>query len=445
MLLFTLMSIFVIFPAVGLAIDAGILFAIKAKLQSATDGAALAAGRSLSRELALSDQEDTAVETAQRYFNANLSDHWLGLSTPNIDVTFPTAPPKTTIIDVQTSVVAPTYFMRILGWTDVTVRAGGASTRRDVNIIMVLDRSTSLSVPSSTPCVAMRGAAASFIDAFVESRDRIGVVTFGTSYGTEFAPSYNFKSGGTNALTVVNSITCNGYTNAAGGYIKGIKELEAINEPGTLNVLLFFTDGDPTAIDVKSIPMKTGAYCTNTSNRTGVFRVPPAATSMQGIYKGQDNNNPPANEGDIITNNSGCRFRTNQSNVGSDVQYLSVSGSDEADALGNFSLVHSYSPPTRSSGKITLNPSNINKVATNALLNAAEQTRISNPGGLDILTYVIGLGAVDADLLNRVANTSASPTYDDTLPVGILVLATNEAELQQAFAQLASDILRLSM
>ena len=46
-LLYTLMMLFIIIPMVGLAIDAGIIYTIKAKLQAAVDGASLAAARSL--------------------------------------------------------------------------------------------------------------------------------------------------------------------------------------------------------------------------------------------------------------------------------------------------------------------------------------------------------------------------------------------------------------
>ena len=44
-----LMMFFVIVPMIGLAIDCGILFFIKSKLQTAVDGAALGAARSLNR------------------------------------------------------------------------------------------------------------------------------------------------------------------------------------------------------------------------------------------------------------------------------------------------------------------------------------------------------------------------------------------------------------
>jgi len=47
-MLYTLMLFFIIVPSVGLAIDAGIMYYIKGKLQTAVDGAALGAARSLS-------------------------------------------------------------------------------------------------------------------------------------------------------------------------------------------------------------------------------------------------------------------------------------------------------------------------------------------------------------------------------------------------------------
>lgn len=43
----------------------------------------------------------------------------------------------------------------------------------------------------------------------------------------------------------------------------------------------------------------------------------------------------------------------------------------------------------------------------------------------------------------RIANTVDSPTYDSTRPTGLYVLAANEGQLEQAFSQLASDILRI--
>src|SRR5437016_1119541 len=114
LLVSSMMLLFVIIPVVGLAIDAGILYAVKAKLQTAVDGAALGAARSLSRGLDLTSQQGSATSTAIRWYHANFPVSWMGVGAVNDPtVTFPSAPPKTTIINVSGTIQAPTYFMRI--------------------------------------------------------------------------------------------------------------------------------------------------------------------------------------------------------------------------------------------------------------------------------------------------------------------------------------------
>jgi uncharacterized membrane protein len=70
-LLTTTAAMFVIVPVVGLVIDAGFLYAVRARLSSATDAAAIAAARSLSKGLSMSEQEGSAVARAESFFAAN--------------------------------------------------------------------------------------------------------------------------------------------------------------------------------------------------------------------------------------------------------------------------------------------------------------------------------------------------------------------------------------
>jgi Flp pilus assembly protein TadG len=145
-LIWTCMMLFIIVPVVGLAIDAGVMYVIKSKLQTATDGAALGAARSLSRGQDIPSQQASATDTAVRYFHANFPNNWMGV-TPVADptVTWPAAPPATAIINVQGDVNAPTWFMRIIGVNSLHFTVVGQATRRNVNLLLVLDRSTSLS------------------------------------------------------------------------------------------------------------------------------------------------------------------------------------------------------------------------------------------------------------------------------------------------------------
>ena len=65
--IFTAISLVLLIPLVGLAVDAGILYTVKGKLQTAVDAAALAAGRALSRGNDDAAQQTNAINTAESY------------------------------------------------------------------------------------------------------------------------------------------------------------------------------------------------------------------------------------------------------------------------------------------------------------------------------------------------------------------------------------------
>src|SRR6202000_2420300 len=125
-------------------------FWVKAKLSAATDGAAFAAGRSLSPTS--TNFQTAAQTTAYDYFAANFPAGWLGTSVvggqpvatqPTVAVVLNTNTKITTItVDAQATV--PLYFARVMGINTVTVSAHAQASRRDANIILVLDRSGSM-------------------------------------------------------------------------------------------------------------------------------------------------------------------------------------------------------------------------------------------------------------------------------------------------------------
>jgi hypothetical protein len=161
-------------------------------------------------------------------------------------VTFPTPPPKTIIINVSASVQAPTYFLRIFNINSLTVTASGEATRRNVNIMLVIDRSGSLYQSGS--CGALQSAAATFVNSFINGSDRLGMLTFGTDYNVDFAPNINFGSASPSLQTKVGQLYCYGYTNAAAAYWAAYQQLVTLNDQGALNVMLFFTDGMPNTL-----------------------------------------------------------------------------------------------------------------------------------------------------------------------------------------------------
>jgi hypothetical protein len=91
---------------------------------------------------------------------------------------------------------------------------------------------------------------------------------------------------------------------------------------------------------------------------------------------------------------------------------------------------------------------------TDASFNAADAQAlaiISDPNFKPTI-YAIGLGgatdvaneAVFQAFLQRVANDPASSRFNASLPVGSFVYSPDDTQLQSAFHQIASKILRLS-
>src|SRR5579872_4300851 len=132
--LYPLMMLFIILPIVGLAIDVGILYMIKGKLQVAVDGAALGAARSLNQTTVLANQETMAGATAIRYYHANFPNNWMAVTPVNDPtVSWANSTTSTAVVDITGTVIAPTWFMRILGFNNVTMTATGEAVRRNVN------------------------------------------------------------------------------------------------------------------------------------------------------------------------------------------------------------------------------------------------------------------------------------------------------------------------
>jgi hypothetical protein len=519
--------VFVVLPFVGLAIDSGVAYMAKARLQTAVDGAGIAAGRSLSRGTDLTSQQTSATDTAKRFFHANFPDNWLAISpVPDPVVTFPAGPPKTMIVNIVSTVQVPTYFMQILHFTSLSITATAQVSRRDVNAILVLDRSGSLA--DSGSCVAVKTGALTFVNSFVNNSDFLGMVTFGTDYRVDFPMSTTFASGATNLTTLLPNLNCYGYTNAAAAFWAGYQQLVALNDTGALNVMLFFTDGMPNTITFgmngatdNRLPIKTlatplsGGYsgydiknkstCSAGGPFTGVV------SFIGGIYKKDAPSYPATQAVDAQKIDStggdpgGCAFDTMsssgvyQDHTGSfniagpgfnpvfDIPYL-----PDQDINGNLTrLGYSGAPytvpnvypttggwPVTYQGKIRVDDmffgnsgaacggyptfggtipagcvlgisDSITKAGLNALDNAAQRAHADAlTKNLGLIVYTIGLGnapgGVDDSLLQRIANDPLASNYNTTYLPGMYLFAPDTSTLNQAFSQIASEVLRIS-
>jgi hypothetical protein len=356
---------------------------------------------------------------------------------------------------------SPLYFLRLVGKTTAHIAIEGRASRRDVNIMLVLDRSGSLTTAGA--CDDLRNAANSFVVSFAEGRDRLGMITYGGSSRVDFAPAMNFKTATPRTLSsLINSIACNGATGSAQALWQGYQQLVGINEPGSLNVLLFFTDGQPNAITAEFPVKKQGTTYSPTGKSTCYDEMGRANTSpswnpgpklgfinesgsVRGVRTHTAPTIPVAGDPNAIANSSHCYFVTEGlGSVHKDIAYI-----PDTDYWGN--SIWGYKPlstyasgPYAGKARVDSSTTLVN-ASVNALDSAA--ARIRQDTNFSVVTYTIGLGGAGAAehiLLQRVSNDPASPIFNPDRPAGMYVYAPTAVQLNDAFYRIASEILRLS-
>ena len=106
----------------------------------------------------------------------------------------------------------------------------------------------------------MKTAASNFVSQFASGRDNVGLVTFAFSSYVNFPLANDFQTANPNVPTLIGNIACSGSTSTAMGLWKGYQQLVALNQPNALNVILLFTDGQPTAVAL-NMPVANASPC----------------------------------------------------------------------------------------------------------------------------------------------------------------------------------------
>lgn len=497
LVLFTLMLPFVILPMVGLAIDGAMLFNVKAKLVSAVDGGAIAAARSLNVGMNFDDQKASATKTAEQFVHANFPAGYWGSRNvtfdPPVDVREDTtATIRRRTVAITASVEVPLLFMRIIGQRSATVRAWGTAARRDVRMVLVLDKSHSMVGPDSdgAPMNALKAAAADFVGKFSEGRDQLGLVVFGGSALVAFppfdpdtgtGPTSTFKSASPSIETLIGSMKA-GYTNTGMAEALSLAYDELLKHPltGAFNVIVLFTDGMPNGITAKfnetgSSVIKSGhcAYAQTTEASKVMIGTLAQQNSWSTAHRSNANYgilqrmNAPTTGHPTVTSwlaedknqegtipappSQGCSYTGGHpSAVAQDLNAI-----PSLDLFGNPTDGggYIYSKLYHDHGGVGLNLSNVDVAyqvglaSWNAVDGAARRIR-NDTHGITPVIYTIGLegsDGADAALMKRISNVndSSNYAYDSSKPAGKYFPAPDTGYLQQAFSQVASEILRL--
>jgi Flp pilus assembly protein TadG len=497
LMLFTLMLPALLIPITGLAIDASVLYIVQARLATAVDGAALGAGRLLGTPA-------NPAEIAGEFLNANYpASYWGSYNlTPNITVTTTFS---THTISVSATVDVPLLFMRIFGQDHSAVAASAIATRKDTRIVLVLDRSGSMTSELST----LKTAANQFVNMFTTQIDELGLVVYGSSALVAYpttrpydasptsagGPDVNFGTTQTNGnmLDMINYMSASGATNMSAAlslaYIELQKGDHRDNDPTKLNAIVLFTDGVPTSMtvnlnDPSNLPNSNSLkpYGTGTGQSRctydpgtvgdtttqmigwiGGWGIPSSTGFGSGIYRlasaPNDTNSttywmqhPTADMNPINPTKpiSGCTYlQATQSNGDlNDLRQLPPQSyygdsTSQGTAYQQSVLYNNF--------HTTYDPTNLSNAyhlgiaCWNATDTAAQ--RILADTHLNIAIYVIGFtgnGGVDEALLKRVSNTLDSTNRNPDWQTGIYVAASDSNGLHNAFKTVASEILRLA-
>jgi len=489
---------------VGLAIDLSMLYVVQTRLSAAVDGAALGAGRLLGTPANTS-------EIAGEFLNANYPAGFWGSYNlvPNITVT--TNASLHTIV-VNATVQVSLIFLRLLRQQFCTVAASATAVRRDVRVVLVLDRSYSMNSQMSN----LRTAATSFVNMFNPGTDELGLVVFGGSalvayptvrpysLTTGTGPDIHYADtpspGGDNMLTMISALQVGTDTNTSEALWMAYNELKkavAIDtDPTRANVIVLFTDGVPNGFtaylnDPSHNVLGSNSNCyynpasptdpssqmigwiatAGNSSTLSYFNPNKSQASGIGVYSPLifdtthtakywvktvgssgyvDDMTPNELSGQPVMKN--CQHIGTNGNLGAGTDMSGLAKIPPQDYYGNSTTDPAYTQSALyglygiayDSTKPT-NGYHMGLASWSAADNVAQT--ILKDTAMNIAIYTIGFtgnGGVDNVLLKRMANTQDSSSYNANYQSGTFVTASDIGSLQQAFGQVASEVLRLT-
>ncbi|RZI42419.1 VWA domain-containing protein [Herbaspirillum sp. HC18] len=439
------LSLAVLAGAVGLAVDSGIGYLVKAKLNAATDAAAVAGARAVTQGRTRDEQRAAAVAAADIFFAANYPEGFLGSGNVMHDTTvgFDNPQPGSITVDVSARTAFPVTFMGVMGFNLLDVAASSQTIRKDLDMAFVMDTSSSMQ-PVATE---VRQQAGAFLDRFNASTDRISLIHF--SIGAEVdVPIRTGRTRGFDRpgmVADINALDFHGLTNSTEGLWHGRDQLNRIAVPdrSTLRVIVFFSDGMPNTLASyyklnPSLGCKSaGAISTGDSDTAGEPSGLWDYTRQAEVASGK------CDQGSNITNALGARGLPDWYNAHD-------KNEQEIPIITSTPRVVTNDTSTPEKAWVNINRASKNVVEALAAKARAEGIHIFTLGLGHLLKTVSAADAAPNDtgenLLKCLSNTNDAPSRCRTpsQPTGVYCHALTAADLEPCFATLAAEILRIT-
>lgn len=441
------LGLIVMVTGIALAFSAGLSYMVKAKLNAATDSAALAAARAVSQGATQADQIDFAKKAATRFFNANYPAGYLG-ATATLNDAVVTYVDGAVTISVTASATMPVSLLGVNLGGPLTPAVQTQTTRKNLDMVLTLDTSGSLLGSAST----VRSSAVTFLTQFNTTQDRVGLLHF--AYGSVVDDPIRTTVGARgfdrdSMTTHIKALSFTGSTASAEGMWRARQQLN--NVPTTnmnrsnLRVIVFFSDGAPNGFSA-FLNWKTASDCTKAGTIAtdddgagepfGLYDYDATNTSLSGkcnpnVYYGYNN-------------------RTGQYNV-----ELSDVVTSLPDWYNGHDATAKEFPIVTNSPRVVTNAvtyKNVNRAARNLVEAMAAK---SQDEGIYVFTLGLGSqlkaasgadGEKGEDTLKCMANSLDAPSRCKRAdkPIGVYCYAATQSDLTPCFAKLASAIMKIT-
>jgi Flp pilus assembly protein TadG len=420
MVIFAL-SLAVLLGFVALGIEAGRWYLMRAELSKAVDAAALAGAANIA-----TPNIDLAA-LAVDFGNANFSPGHVGTPTTGTGAISFSATYDSNTFSVTGNASAVGLLSQLFGVESVAGTASGSAQKNHVQIMMVLDRSGSMSGAMNDLKTAA-GMPGGFVGFFQDTQadDQMGLVTFATGVTVNVTLRNNFV---TPIQTVISAMSSSGHTNTEDAISQAGNALP--DQTGMANAsrkqqfLILFTDGHPTAF--RSIfAMNGNSYdavvssASNCNSTSESINATMGYNNSEATYSTSTLAPTPTGDGKT-TGATVCATGGGKNKKGYVTTKWGSFPAYPVPGMGAVSYPAYCSIPTSAlSG------------SDGYLCITARQMGIDNAAALKargVMIYTIGLGDVDADFLNAVASGS-----------NYVAITPNSSELQAIFNRIAKNI-----
>jgi Flp pilus assembly protein TadG len=246
--------LFVLLGFCGLGMEAGRWYMVRAELSKSADAGALVAAKNISNPAfpRTSDVENLAEEFAA----ANFPSGYLG--TPGsgapgtVEFKATVDPSGSGKVQVDGNVSATAILAGLFGAGLVPTSTVGVAQKKEVEIMLVLDRSGSMGMGHPVPMDQLKAAASSFVDFFetTQETDKMGLISFSTAVtldrplGTDYVTDMKHAISHMSASDYTNTEDALDRADGPGGFTD---QTHVSGDRRVQQFLIFFSDGQPTA------------------------------------------------------------------------------------------------------------------------------------------------------------------------------------------------------